>query len=69
MYNTHLDKSIFTCSAQPLATASSWFKVVLGSFLKTFCTNNFTAGSLDDPPTICTDSMSSGFRSIKTIKC
>lgn len=50
--------SIAFCSEHPRATASSAFNVVLGSIPNTFCTNAFTAGILEDPPTISTAAIS-----------
>lgn len=44
----------YTCSAQPLATASSAFRVVLSSLPKNLAILSLMAGILEAPPTIST---------------
>lgn len=52
-------ESIAHCKAQPLDTASSWFKVVLGCFPKTTSIRCLIAGMRLEPPTISTACISS----------
>lgn len=56
-------KRNLTWRAHPLATASSAFSVVLGSFPKNLVILSLIAGILEAPPTISTAWMSSFFRS------
>lgn len=51
---SELKQTVFTCSAQPRATASSAFRVVLTSLPKNLLIFSFTAGILVVPPTIST---------------
>lgn len=53
------------CRAQPLATASSAFKVVLISLPKIFFMMSFTIGMRVEPPTISTASISETLRPMR----
>ncbi len=62
-YEHGLSQRNLTWRAHPLATASSAFSVVLGSFPKNWLIRSLIAGILEAPPTISTAWMSSFFRS------
>ena len=60
VHRQHLSE--LTCSAHPLATASSRLSVVLTSRRKIEMIASFTAGMRDDPPMISTEWMLSALK-------